>query len=1034
MKIMINDIIHNYVASISEKYSHEETSEMGYRADFEILLKSIFESIRVTRFDHDARAKQGNKPDFVVVKDDVPLLYIETKDIGISLDKIEKSEQMARYFGYANLVLTDYVEFRFYRNGMPYGEPIKIGEYNKGNRTINSFSQNFEQLARTLVDFTQSHKEPIRSGEHLAKIMGGKGQRIRDNIREILASQSGKNTELMNVYETIKRLLVRDLTVDSFADMYAQTLVYGLFVARFYDTSLGSFSRQEARDLIPAPNPLLGHFFDHIAGRNFEKRLSYIVDELCEVFTHANVAELMEQHFKVSSKKGTQRGQDQVIHFYEDFLKEYDDALRKKMGAYYTPLPVVQFIVRCVDQLLEKEFELVGGLSNTSKTKDGLHRVQVLDPAVGTGTFISDVIGKIYTRIKNSGQKGRWPSYVHHELLPRIYGFELMMAPYTIAHLKLSMALKETGFLYFNETRNGKARLGIYLTNSLEEVNKQPELLAFDFGASIAEEAKEASKIKNEKPIMVVVGNPPYAGISSNETHYANSLVERYKVEPGGKIKLQERKHWLNNDYVKFMAMAESMIEKTGDGILAMITDNGYLDNPTFRGMRWHLANSFDKIYIYDLHGSSKKHETAPDGSKDENVFDIMQGVGIILAIKTGNKKHDELGEVFHADLYGTRKYKFEELAKTPKWEKLTLDPKMFYFAPKNTQGQDEYEIGIGIDELFPLNVTGIVTMGDSFIVSESKDVIADRVNRLAFGEYTESRLNSEYELGKNYAKFVLANRSKLQYDENKLTELSYRPFDTRWTYFDNKMIWRWREDVMKNLLKDNLAFCYCRQVVSKDYSHVFVAKSIVDDSLVSNKSRERGYCAPLYVYYEDGTRTANLNFQIVNRIENIVGKVTPEDIFDYAYTMLNSPSYKKKFNHLLKRGFPRIPYPQDKKSFCEFVKLGQELRLLHLFKSPKLNKFITSYPIVGSDMIEKIEYKDGKIFINSNQYFGGIPEIAWNFWIGGYQPAQKWLKDRKGRQLTNEEIEHYQKIIVILNETRRLIEKIDAVKGGPNV
>ncbi len=416
---------------------------MGYRTDFEILLKGIFKSINVNRIDHDARAKQGNKPDFVVLNYDVPILYIEAKNIGASLDKIEKSEQMKRYYGYANLVLTDYVEFRFYRNGLCYEEPIKIADYNIKNRTIIPIPENYEHVAKTMIDFTQSHKEPICSGEHLAKIMGGKAQRIRDNARQFLVVESDKNAELTRVYEAVKKLLVHDLTPDSFADMYAQTLVYGLFVARYHDKTKEDFSRQEARDLIPKSNPLLQHFFDHIVGPNFDKRLEYIVNELCEVFCHADIQELMKQYFKNDLWGKTHKGPDPVIHFYEAFLQEYDPVLRKKMGAYYTPLPVVQFIVRSVDYLLEKEFNLADGLADTSKTDTGIHRVQILDPAVRTGTFISDVIGKIYKRILKSGQKGRWPAYVHSDLLPRLHGFELMMAPYTIAHLKLTMAFKK---------------------------------------------------------------------------------------------------------------------------------------------------------------------------------------------------------------------------------------------------------------------------------------------------------------------------------------------------------------------------------------------------------------------------------------------------------------------------------------------------------------------------------------------------------------------------------------------------------------
>ena len=507
----MQNIFEKYLRSVSTKFSHKETSEMGYRTDFEIFLKEIFESINVKRIDHDAKAVEGNKPDFAVLKHNVPILYIEAKDIGVVLDKVEKSEQMARYFGYENLVLTDYVEFRFYRNGLRYQEPIKIATYNIKKRTVTPTPENYDLLNKTLLDFAQSHKEPIRSGEHLAKIMGGKAQRIRDNVKQFLSTESDKNIEINRVYKTIKKLLVHDLNEESFADMYAQTLVYGLFVARYHDETPGSFTRQEARDLIPASNPLLRHFFDHIVGPNFVKRLEYIVNELCEVFTHADVQQLMKQYFEDDLWGKSHEGPDPVIHFYEDFLKEYDADLRKKLGAFYTPLPVVRFIVRAVDYLLEKEFGLADGLADTSKSDKNIHRVQILDPAVGTGTFISATIRIIYQRLINSGQKGRWHTYVHNDLLPRLHGFELMMAPYTIAHLKLSMAFKETGFKHFNR------RLGIYLTNSLEESNVLGNLFTgFGFAESIAEESKEAAIIKSETPIMVVIGNPPYDVITES--------------------------------------------------------------------------------------------------------------------------------------------------------------------------------------------------------------------------------------------------------------------------------------------------------------------------------------------------------------------------------------------------------------------------------------------------------------------------------------------------------------------------------------
>ena len=1020
----MKNIFENYIQSIASKFSHKETSEMGYRTDFEILIKKVFEEINVRRIDHDPKAEQHNKPDFIVLKYDIPILYIEAKDIGISLDKIEKSGQMTRYYGYANLVLTDYVEFRFYRNGLLYEEPIKIANYNAKDRTITPIPENYDYVAKTLIDFTQSHKEPIRSGKHLSKIMGGKAQRIRDNVRQYLSNESEKNTELMHFYETIKKLLVHDLTLESFADMYAQTLVYGLFVARYHDETPDNFTRQEARDLVPASNPLLRHFFDHIVGPDFDKRLEYIVNELCEVFSHANVPELMRQYFKDDLWGQSHEGPDPVIHFYEDFLKEYDAKLRKKLGAFYTPLPVVRFIVRAVDYILEKEFGLLQGLADTEKTGE-THRVQILDPAVGTGTFLTEVIRNIYLRFTN--QKGRWPTYVHHNLLPRLHGFELMMAPYTIAHLKMSMILKETGFRYFNNTR-----LGIYLTNSLEMESPQQELFAFDFAASIAEESKEASVIKNKTPIMVVIGNPPYSGVSSNETKYANSLVEKYKIEPGGMQKLQERKHWLNDDYVKFIAFAENMVAKNREGIVGFITNHGYLDNPTFRGMRWHLMDTFDSLYIIDLHGNAKKKEVSPDRSQDENVFAIQQGVAIILAIKTGKKKKGNLAKIYRFDIWGKRDSKFDQLnnlsVENAKWDSLEPRlPNLFFAQGGSMELEGEYKQGFSIDEFFLENTSGIVTMGDGFIVDENRDTLQKRVDLFLAENISENSLKEKYNLGKNYAEWIIKNKKEIVGNQDKIVPFIYRPFDNRYTYFDNKLVWRPRTNTMKHfIIGVNIGLIVPKQLAPDEDAGAYVTRYVGGHKTFS--AFNSNYYFPLYLYTEDGTKTPNLNKEIVDKIEKIVDEASPENIFDYIYAVLHSPSYREKYKEFLKIDFPRIPYPKDVKSFKNLITLGAELRSLHLLESPKVNQFITTYSIDGSNIVEKVFYKDSGVFINKDQYFGKVPESAWNFYIGGYQPAQKWLKDRKGRELTNENIEHYQKIIVALVETNKLMSEIDKV------
>jgi len=1016
----MNNSVDGYIAHISVKYSHPETSEMGYRTDFEVLLKALFESINVTRFDHDAKAKQGNKPDFVVVKNDVPILYIETKDIGISLDKVEKSEQMSRYFGYENLVLTDYLEFRFYRNGLAYGEAITIGEFDAINRTITPLPQNFDSLATTLIDFTQSHKESIKSGKHLAKIMGGKALRIRDNVRHLLDKSQTKDQELSKLFDSIKSLLVHDLTIDTFSDLYAQTLVYGLFVARFYDETPHNFTRSEARELIPNSNKFLKHFFDHIVGVEFKSSLRFIVDELCEVYSYADVSKLMDDYYKVSSD--TDKTYDPVIHFYEDFLNEYDPVLRKKMGAYYTPQPVVDFIASSVDALLKKEFGLVNGIADTTKLVNGKHKVQILDPATGTGTFISTVIRDIYKQFVDQKQQGQWPTYVHRDLLPRIHGFELMMAAYTIAHLRLGIAFRKSGFWDFRQ------RLGIYLTNSLEESVEQNNLFAFGLAESIAQESKEANIIKNETPIMVVIGNPPYSVSSSNKGKWIQNLIQDYKRD------LDEKNiQPLSDDYIKFIRFSEHFVAKNKSGIVAMITNNSFLDGIIHRQMRKHLLETFDDIYILDLHGNAKKKETAPDSSTDQNVFDIQQGVSINIFVKH-EAQNNEFATVHHAELCGKREHKFNELnannIETIKWTDLDYTEPYYFFVPKDFESIGEYEKGFKVDDLMQVNSSGIKTHRDAFVIDFDKDILRSRVKDFANPELSESEITNKYKL-KETTSFNIAKSRKLvslEDIDSNLKRIAYRPFDDRWIYYSPNLVDRDRRETMKNIEKENLLLVTCKQQSSFDFQHIFVSKNLVDMCTVSSQTKETGYAFSLYLFQEDGSKTPNFNLQIIERIKQIVGEFTPEDLFDYMYAVLHSPSYREKFKEFLKIDFPRVPYPQDTTTFKKLVALGTKLRELHLLESPTVNQFITTYPIQGTDIVDKPLYEDENVYINETQYVGNVPKVAWNFYIGGYQPAQKWLKDRNGRTLTNEDIEHYQQMIVALTETNRIMKEIDAV------
>ena len=1035
--------MNEYLKNIALKFARTDTAkgrEMIYRTDFENLLKDIFKADgKITQINHDSTHDKGNKPDFVISKNSVPVLYIEAKDLGVDLAKIENGNQMDRYFGYDNLVLTDYVEFRFYRNGQKYGESIKIANYDIKSRSVSPLVENFELLEKTLSDFASSHKEPIKSGNQLARIMGGKAMRIRDNVLDMLDSDSDRYADLDRIQKVVEENLIHGLTNDDFADMYAQTLVYGLFAARYNDTTLDTFSRSEARDLVPKTNPFLASFFDHIAGASFPERLRFIVDELCEVFSHADIHKLLTDFYgKEKDNK------DPIIHFYEDFLREYDSKKKMDMGVFYTPRPVVDFIVRGVDELLKSEFGILKGLSDTEKIsieKKGLdprtgkevkvnkeyHRVQILDIATGTGTFLNQTIEHIYKGF--IGQEGRWQSYVTENLLPRLHGFELMMASYTIAHLKLGMTLHDTGATDINQ------RLGVYLTNTLDaSVDYANQNTLFGLMDSIASEAKDASRIKSEYPIMCVIGNPPYSGISQNKNYTDNTA---YKVEPGGQQKLKEKKNWLDDDYVKFIRFAESLIEKNGEGIIGMITAHGYIDNPTFRGMRWHLRKTFDKIYIIDLHGNSRKKETAPDGSKDENVFDIMTGVSIIFGVRNSKNNTDKkLATVYKSDVYGVRKDKFSFIENTKisniQWIELPTDTDLWVL---EGVGKSEYTQGFSVAEMFSKNTTGIVTMGDSFIVDENKDALTRRVDEFLQNDISENDLKNKYGLGKNYGKWIIDNKKKIENDHSKIVPLAYRPFDTRYTYFDNNLVWRTRGELAHNIAgKKNLCLVYVqRSPAVNPASYVFLSSDLVVNGYIRSDSVSIDTMAPLYLYTNQNEKVPNLDKEIWDKINDVVGQggerseppTTPENILDYIYAVLHSPTYRETYKEFLKIDFPRVPYPESKEQFFKLAEIGEKLRGLHLMTDASVNDFITTFPNAGSDEVEKITYKDGNVYINAEQYFGNVPEIAWNFYIGGYQPAQKYLKDRKGRKLSNDEIEQYQRIVKVLVETDRIMKEI---------
>jgi hypothetical protein len=1043
--------VSEYLKEVNLLYKSGNATEHSYRGYVTQLIETLIPSVNVT---NEPQRVACGAPDYIITRKNIPIGFIEAKDVGADLFNRTYKEQFDRYKGSLNnLIITDYLTFQFFVDGI-LSTTVIIGHIENG-RVVNE-SGNFDQFTRRLTEFCSYTGQTITSAQKLAKLMAAKARLLADVIELALSDDQGQptgslfeeaNNSLRDQMEAFKRVLIHDITLESFADMYAQTIAYGMFAARLNDPTLDTFTRQEAAELVPKSNPFLRRLFQYIAGYDLDDRIKWIVDALADLFRATNVGDLLKDFGKGNHEH------DPIIHFYETFLTEYNPALRKSRGVWYTPQPVVNFIVRAIDDILKDEFGLPQGLADTSKVKvkvnvqgkqveKEVHRVQFLDPATGTATFLAEIISQVHKKFE--GQQGLWSNYVEEHLIPRLNGFEILMASYAMAHLKLELLLKETGYVSTKEQR-----LRVYLTNSLEEHHPDTGTL---FASWLSHEANEANIIKRDTPVMVVVGNPPYSGISSNMGEWIVNLIEDYKYVDG--VHFGERKHWLQDDYVKFIRLGQYLVDKNGEGILAFINNHGFIDNPTFRGMRGNLLNSFDKIYILDLHGNSKKKEICPDGSKDENVFDITTGVSINLFIKKGKKKKGELAKVYHSDFWGNREMKYQNLLesnlKSLSFIDLNYSNPYYFFLPKDFKEDAEYKLGFSVNELLQNNVTGIVTMGDNFIIAETKKTLIERLIHFKENNVSEEWLNNNFGLGKNYAEWIISNKSVITLDESKFQRIDYRPFDVRWTYFDNKLLWRWRADTMQHFLKGaNLGIMTCRQSAIEKWEHVGITKFIADDSRVSNRTKERGYIFPLYLYIKSKEQTSfnqeleripnlsptiidqisqSLNLQFTSEKETIEGTFAPIDLLDYIYAVLHSPTYREKYKEFLKIDFPRVPHPKDAETFWQFVQLGGELRQLHLMESPALNNLITQYPVGGSNLVEKITYNDGRVYINPEQYFANVPAVAWEFYIGGYQPAQKWLKDRKGRTLQFDDILHYQKIIVALVETDRLMNQIDEV------
>ncbi|MBM3404539.1 MAG: DNA methyltransferase [Bacteroidetes bacterium] len=1037
-------MIKKYLRNILKITFRGDAREESYYSTLSGLLDDFAQSIGKsdTQITTLPKKTDAGNPDFRVWDGTQNIVgYIEAKKPGENLDSIEEKGQLKRYRStFPNLILTDFFEFRLYRHGELIDRTF-IARSNLAKKGIAPPVENEEKFQALLHKFFGFSLPQVRTAEELARELANRTRFLRDEVisLEMEQQQQGKG-ELYGFYETFRKYLIANLKEQDFADLFSQTITYGMFAAR--TRSSNGFNRKLAYDLIPKTIGILRNVFRFVSQGDLPRNMEVMIDDIAEVLNAADVKNILQQYYRAG------RGEDPIVHFYETFLNAYDPSTREKRGVYYTPEPVVRYIVRSVHKILKTHFDLNDGLAS--------REVTLLDPAGGTLTFPAEAIKLAVQEYKDKYGAGGVRKLISEHILKNFHAFELMMAPYAIGHIKISFLLEELGY-----TMKDNERFRLFLTNTLDmEDLQQTRIPGLE---SLSDESHEAGKLKKSEPILVIMGNPPYSGHSANKNDWTEKLLKEsldgalnyYEVD--GQPLGEKNPKWLQDDYVKFLRFAQWKIHKAGRGIVAMITNHSYLNNPTFRGMRQSLMNTYNEIFILDLHGNSLKKETTPDGGKDVNVFDIQQGVSIAIMVKVKNKKGCK---VYVHDIYGLRedKYKWLETRELAKKNYTLINPqKPFHFFKNiNTIGLDRYIKWPGVQEIFPVNSVGIVTARDNLTIKWSPIEVLNTIRQFASMDPELAR--QTYNLGKDTrdwkVKLAQEDLKKSGLVPEHVQPISYRPFDVRFTYYtgvSRGYLCMPRPEVMNNLIKENLSLNAVRQVKTSKWQHALVSDQITESCFVSNKTSEIDYVFPLYLYKPSEEKKKKQGFQTMMLFEpeeeygkegrkpNISSKVfemlektyqkrpSPEQIMYYCYGVLYSNTYRERYAEFLKIDFPRIPFTSDHKLFLKMAEISEELAQLHLLKSKVLHNAIARYWGQGEDIIEKPIYdeENKRVYINKEKYFEGISKEVWEYHIGGYQVAKKYLDWRKGRQVDDQK---YCQIITAISKTIELQENIDHI------
>ena len=1023
-----------------------EATEHTLRGALENLLNAIAaaESPNVTIIHEPKQDKTKlGAPDFKIKLNEAILGYLETKPIGENLDTVLQSAQIAKYKRLSgNLILTDYLEWLWLGDGQIIKRETLCYPSDAGNRKARLDPDKAEKVATLIADFLSVPPDKLGNTNTLSRALAVRCHDLRDFLLEELERQEKEHQEgrLYGLYAVFKKEVFQALALKEFADAFAQTLGYGLFLAKLNAGELTAVTLGNAKRHIPTNFALLRelvNFLDELDQDEY-RGIRWLVEEILSIMNALDLTAIHED-LAFTKRQGRQSAptederllfaKDPYVYFYEDFLKAYDKDTRKGRGVYYTPPPVVNFIVRAVNDILKDTFGISNGLADRK-------RVTVLDFATGTGTFLLEVLQHIFETVS----EGIRAQIVKEHVLKNLYGFEYLIAPYTVAHLKLSQFLNDKGY-----AMQPGERLNIYLTNTLEPIEPQRNLLL----PALSREVEAAQAIK-DKPILVITGNPPYSGHSKNTGEWITDLIDTYK-QVDGKPLGEKNSKWLQDDYVKFIRFAQWKMEQVEEGVVGIITNHSFLDNPTFRGMRQSLMHTFNQMYLMDLHGNTKKKERTPEGGKDENVFDIEQGVAISLLVK----KKGLSPAVYHADLWGNRQGKYRALIETEKdtveWTELHPSSPFYLFIPQDEAVREEYEQGRSLRDIFVVNNSGIVSKRDKIAFHfEQEDL---------YGVLRDFRDLEEQVLREKY-NFRDSRDGKIDFVKKHIQDYSikdqyvrlclYRPFDSRWTYHTDKskgfLGWPVYEVMRHMFLGENLGLCAAKgKEVSGKWEHIFCTDQIVQHHAVSLK--EVNYLFPLYLYPPPEGREKSKRglfedidpFQGKERIENLSPKFrafidakykhhySPEEILGYIYAVLHNPTYRETYLDFLKIDFPRIPFVNQGKTFEALSALGCELMQAHLLKA--IPNTLTVDVTAGDFAVEKPRYdpQHERLHINKTQYFSPVPAEVWAFHIGGYQVLDKYLKSRKGRTLSLDEIENVQNVVNVLRFTIDQMQKIDA-------